>query len=255
MAALLTALRFTMTCAVAVVCAAAPTATLLAAPMSSRAAVTGRHVGERSDPPVISRWETDEGGGFVLDLSTPRPLLKFDDSNEILVLNPSTGPRGDTIYRNDLGEEVLRATRLGGMTVFTASRPDGSAAALDGISPPLRIAALSAEALYRRFVIASLKASRAAQHQVSFYTGEDAEPNSGALFADAALVTSEAFVDMASRPINKGLLARINGVTITEGARPDVTLVKGMLTVTLAPAAGLAGRPSSRRIERVVGAR
>jgi hypothetical protein len=244
-----------MTCAVAVVCAAAPTATLLAAPMSSRAAVTGRHVGERSDPPVISRWETDEGGGFVLDLSTPRPLMKFDDSIEIWVLNPSPGPRGDTIYRNDLGEEVLRATRLGGMTVFTSTRPDGSAAALDGVSTPLRVAALGAEALYRRFLVASVKASRATQHQVIFETGDDAEPTTDALFADAALVTCEAFVDMASRPINKGVLARINDVKLTQGPRPNVTLAKGVLTITLNSAAGLAGRPSSRWIERAVGAK
>ncbi|HTX49760.1 MAG TPA: DUF4908 domain-containing protein [Caulobacteraceae bacterium] len=244
-----------MACAVAVVCASAPAAALRAAPMSSRAAVASRHVGGRPDPPVISRWETDEGGGFVLDLSMPHPLLKFDDSNEIWVLNPSPGPRGDVIYRNDLGEEVLRATRLGGMTVFTSTRPDGSAAALDGISTPLRVAALNAEALYRRFLVATLRASRAAQHQVSFETGADAEPATAPLFADAALVTSEAFVDMASRPINKGLLARINGVTITQGSRPNVALAKGVLTVTLVPAAGLAGRPSSRWIERAVGAR
>lgn len=255
MAASLTALRFTMTCAVAVVCAASATATLSAAPMSSRAAVTGRHVGERPDPPVISRWETDEGGGFVLDLSMPHPLLKFEDSIEVWVLNPTPGPRGDTIYRNDLGEEMLRATRLGGMTVFTATRPDGSAAALDGASTPLRIGAIGPDALLRRFLVASVKASRAAQHQVVFETGDDAEPVTDALFADAALVTSEAFVDMASRPVNKGVLARINDVKITQGPRPNVALSKGVLTVTLQPPAGFAGRPSSRWIERAVGAK
>jgi hypothetical protein len=223
--------------------------------MSSRAALAGRHVGERPDPPVISRWVTDEGDGFVLDLSTPRPLLKFEESAEIWVLVTSPGPRGDIIYRNDLGEEVLRATRLGGMTVFTPTRPDGAAAALDGVSTPLRIAAFNAEALYRRFLLASVKASRAAQHQVAFGTGVDAEPSNDALFADAALVTSEALVDMAGHAANKGVLARINGVVITQGPRTNVALAKGVLTVSVVPAEGLAGRPSSRWIEHAVGAR
>src|SRR5215469_708650 len=132
---------FALTCAVLLTSTATGSPSLGAAPLSLREALTGQHVGERADPPVIARYETDEGGQFILDRSTPRPLLKFEDNPEIWVLQSAPGPRGDTIYRNDLGEEMLRATHMGGMTVFTETRPDGSAAALDGASPPLRIAA------------------------------------------------------------------------------------------------------------------
>nr|QQZ52104.1 DUF4908 domain-containing protein [Phenylobacterium glaciei] len=45
-------------------------------------------------------------------------------------------PRGDIIYKNDLGEPVLRATRLGGLTLFTPDRPGGTAAALAGAVRP-----------------------------------------------------------------------------------------------------------------------
>src|SRR5579883_1503250 len=150
MAAPFTALRFTLTCAVTLAWAALAPDSLAAGPLSLREALSGRHVGQRPDPPVISRYETDAGGAFVLDLSTPRPLLKFEDNPEIWVLQPAPGPRGDVIYRNDLGEPMLRATRLGGMTVFTEDRPDGSAAALDGSSTPLRIASLSPAALFKQ---------------------------------------------------------------------------------------------------------
>ena len=44
------------------------------------------------------------------------------------MLQPQPAPRGDVIYKNDLGEPVLRATRLGGVTVFTDHGPAGSAA-------------------------------------------------------------------------------------------------------------------------------
>lgn len=215
----------------------------------------GQRIGERSDAPVIGRYETDEGGAFVLDRSAPRPLLKFDDNPEIWVLQPAPGPRGDTIYRNDLGEPMLRATKLGGMTVFTPTRPDGSAAALDGSSSPLRVAALSAQGLFTRFYQASVRASRVAQHQVAFETGQDAEPATAAYLADAAMVASEALVDLAARPAGKALLARINDVVISQGVRPGAALQRGVLTVTIVPAQGVAGRPSSRRIERAAGAK
>ncbi|HUO11474.1 MAG TPA: DUF4908 domain-containing protein [Caulobacteraceae bacterium] len=232
-------------------------AVALAGSMSFHSAVASRHVGERSDPPVISRWQTDEGGVFVLDLSSPKPLLRFEDSNEIWVLQPSPGPRGDVIYRNDLGEEMLRATRLGGMTVFTVSRPEGSAAALDGASAPLRIGALAPQAAWRRIYQATIRASRAASHQVAFDPDPQAESANASLYADAAMVVSEALTDMSDRPANRGLLARIDDVQIVPGPRPNVTLSRaGVLTITVVPAQGApAGRPSSRRIEKAIGAK
>jgi hypothetical protein len=227
----------------------------IAGPDSFREALSGQHVGQQPDPPVIGRYEMDAGGSFVFDRSTPRPLLKFDDSLEIWVLQPAPGPRGDVIYRNDLGEPMVRATRLGGMTVFTETRPDGSAAALDGASAPLRIPLLTPAATFSRFYQASVRASRAAQHQVGFETAQDAEPSSAALMADAAMVASQAVVDMASRPADRPLVARISDVIIAQGGKPNATFAKGVITVTIAPSQGLAGRPSSRRIERAAGAK
>jgi len=197
----------------------------------------------------------DAGGEFVFDRSTPHPLLKFDDRPEIWVLSATPGPRGDMLYRNDLGETMLRATRIGGITVFTEARPDGSAAALDGASAPLRIAPLSPTQLFNRFYQASVRASRAAQHPVPFETGQDAEPATAALMADAATVAAEALVDMADHPADRGVLAHVVGVLVTQGARPNAALARGVLTVTIVPAQGIAGRPSSRRIERAAGAK
>ena len=254
MAAPTTALRWILTCAVTIATAAAA-AQSSAGPASLREALSGQHVGQGPDPPVIGRYEMDAGGEFVFDRSNPRPLLKFEDKPEIWVLQPAPGPRGDVLYRNDLGETMLRATRIGGITVFTEARPDGSAAALDGASAPLRIAPLSPTQLFNRFYQASVRASRAAQHQVPFGTGQDAEPANAALMADAATVTSEALVDMAGHPADKVTLARIVGVVVTLGQRPSAVLAKGVLTVTINPAQGIAGRPSSRRIERAAGAK
>jgi len=100
-----------------------------------------------------------------------------------------------------------------------------------------------------------VRASRAAQHQVSFVTREDAEPATAALLADTAMVASEALMDMSDRPADKAFLARISEVVVAQGNRPGVMLQRGMLTIVVTPAQGVAGRPSSRRIERAAGAK
>ncbi|MGD6771262.1 DUF4908 domain-containing protein, partial [Staphylococcus arlettae] len=83
----------------------------------------------RSPPPPVARYMVGDSAGFILDRSSPTVLIKFDDSSEVWALEPQTVSRGDVIYRNDAGEAVLRATRLGGLTLFTPKLPGGAAAA------------------------------------------------------------------------------------------------------------------------------
>ncbi len=71
----------------------------------------------------------ETGDAFILDRAAPQPLMKFENSSEMLGAVAPAEPRGDTIYKNELGEPVLRASKLGGMTLFTRERPGGDAAA------------------------------------------------------------------------------------------------------------------------------
>jgi hypothetical protein len=256
MAAPLTAFRVVLTCAVGLL-AAAFWSSAPAAPVSLlREAYVGTHLGgEKAGQPLTARYQMDEGGAFVLDRSTVKPLLKFDDDPEIWALQPAPGPRGDVIYRNDVGDPMVRATRLGGMTVFTPRRPDGSAAAFEGASTPLRVPSLSPQALFRIFYQASLRASRAAGHQIAFETLQDADPVTAGPVADAATVASEALLVIAAEPGGKAALGHLIDVAIAQGAKPSVVLQKGVLTVTIVTSESIFGRPSSRRIERVAWAR
>ncbi|CAN7553614.1 DUF4908 domain-containing protein [Phenylobacterium sp. LjRoot225] len=197
--------------------------------------------------PPVARYVSEDGDGFVVDRTQAgRVLLKFDNSPEVWALQAKPGPRGDTIYKNDLGESVLRATRLGGVTIFTDQRPSGSAAALSGASNPLRLQPLGPQALLERLAQSSARASRAARRLISF--NADATPASSALIADAAAVASEAVARMARRPDAAQILSRVRQVRLEEGRRPGVQLSGGRLQITVAPAQGLAGRPSSERI-------
>ena len=131
------------------VCVGIP-ASALAGPVESlRDGLFGRHQHDGRDTaaPPIARYVTEDGDVFTFDRTQPKALLKFDGSFEVWALQPQQAPRGDTIYKNDLGEPVLRATRLGGVTIFTDQRPAGAAAALEGVGSPLRLAIMGPQVL------------------------------------------------------------------------------------------------------------
>lgn len=203
--------------------------------------------------PPVARYVTESGEAFIFDRSTSRPLLRFDNNYEIWSLQPQAAPRGDIIYKNDLGQTVLRATRLGGLTVFTDARPGGSAAALSGQATPLRLPIVGTQQLLERMAVASVRASRAARRLIPF--DADADPSSTALFADSAMITAETMVRIARRPDGARILARVRKVQLVQGPRASVALAGETVRITIAPGQGLGGRPSSDRIAYAVGVR
>jgi hypothetical protein len=232
--------------ALALACCATPSA---AAPERLRDLFRGGPASRTAPPPPVARYVSEEGDSFILDRSQGRVLLKFDDNPEVWVLSLHPAPRGDTIYKNDLGEPVLRATRLGGVTVFTDQRPEGTAAALAGGGAPIRLTPLGPQALLERLAQASARASRAARRLIPF--DADASPASSALIADAAMIASEAVVRMSRRQEDRVRLARLKQVRLGEGRRAGAQFSHGALQITVSPAQGLAGRPSSERIVSV----
>lgn len=199
--------------------------------------------------PPVARYVSEAGEGFILDRSSERTLMRFENSPEIWVLQPTIGPRGDILYKNDIGQVLLRATRVGGLTLFTGRRPAGASAALTGASPPIRLKAIGPVDLYRILLAASARASRVSGHRVSF--DAEATPASSTLIADASILTVVALERLFARPDAEALKARVQRVVIVEGRRPEVALRAGTLLVVVAPALGVAGRPSSERIAYV----
>ena len=218
----------------------------------------GDHAEERNKPaaPTVARYVDEDGDtGFVLDRTTGMTLLRFEDSPEIWVLSAQPGPRGDIIYKNDIGELVLRATRLGGLTLFTDAHPGGTAVSLVGgaaaIRPP---GILSPNGLLQRLAQASARSSRAAQRLVMF-DAADVTPQTAALIADAATVTAEAIGDMAQRRNGRQFLAHLTRVNLVLGRKPLATMKGGILQIVVAPQDArqpardcVVGRPSSHRI-------
>ncbi|WP_293360752.1 DUF4908 domain-containing protein [Phenylobacterium sp.] len=197
----------------------------------------------------VGCFMSEDGRIFTLDRTQPSPLLKFEDSPEVWALLPSPAPRGDVIYKNDLGQPMLRATRLGGFTLFTDKRPSGEAVSRAGGCGPLRLMLISPQALGERMLQASVRSGRAARRPVLFEA--EATPNSAALIADAALVVTLAYLRIASDG-GRPMLAKVGKVQFSEGKKAQVSFSGGVLRIIVAPSQGLAGRPSSERVEKVL---
>jgi hypothetical protein len=205
----------------------------------------------RAPAPPVARYVSDEGESFVFDRSSPTPLLKFEESSEVIALSPEPVARGDIIYRDDVGEPVLRVTKLGGLILFAHERPGGAPVALEGMAPGIRLQSLSPAALGQKLLQASYRASRAAKRLIVF-DAQEVTPGSEAVFADAAAVAAEAVVHITHRKDAKSLIGRFGRVLFLPGARGEASVRKGVMNITVNPSQGLAGRPSSARIVAAV---
>lgn len=231
------------------------------APRSLREAMVGSVAEDgraRQRAPVTARFVSEKGATFVFDRSGPTPLLQFDRGLEIWALHASPGPRGDVIYKNDLGQPVLRISRLGGLTLFTQENPDGMPAALVAAARPFRPSPLTPQQVLQILAHSSERASRSARRVITFEAGvrgQEVTPATAFLVADAAGISAEAIYRLSLIPRGRVALTRVSSVKILYGPRPTARLRDGVLEVVLTPALGMAGRPSSGMIMRTIAAR
>lgn len=202
----------------------------------------------RTTPPP-GRYVSEAGQTFILDRAGSLTLLRFERSTETWALRPSSAPRGDTIYRNDAGDQVLRVTTGGGITVYTTRTPGGSPVSLVGppvsLEPPTLGPVQMFNLMTRRSGLVSEAMGRLVRINVF---GEESE----ALCIEALIVTTDAVVRIARSPSARPFLDRLRSITIVEGARASVSYSGGDLRVVVDPKRGIAGRPSSARVIRAV---
>ncbi|MGH7023215.1 MAG: DUF4908 domain-containing protein [Caulobacteraceae bacterium] len=201
--------------------------------------------------PTSARFTVDEGGRFILDRTHHPALLKFDDSPEVWSVTPSRGPRGDILFKDDVGDILIRVTKLGGVTVFTSRRPAGSAATLLGRVAPLSFAPIGPTVLYQRMILASSRCSRATHHLVAF-DAPDADAKSAGILFDTAWLAMDAIVSMSSHPSGRAAALRVDKVVLTMAGKPGVWLRRGVLTIAVNPGDALSGHPSSARIAQAI---
>lgn len=202
--------------------------------------------------PATARFSTDDGGWFILDRSQKPAVLRFDeDPDEVWVVSPSRGPRGDILFKDDVGDVLLRVTKLGGVTVFTIRRPIGAAATLDGKAQPIHVLPMGLSGLYQRMVLATVHCTHTAHHLVAF-EAPDADARSAAALAEAAILAMDAVAAAAGRPQGRAAEVHLVRVLLIHGAKPGASLQHGVLTIQVSPGQGFSGHPSSARIAQVI---
>jgi hypothetical protein len=212
-------------------------------------ALRSRGGGNSRTLPPVGRYVSESGENFTLDRSGQRPLLRFDRRDETWVLRPTPAPRGDIIYRNDAGQQILRMSPGGGMTVFTTRAPGGSPVSFTGEGATLTPPEMGPLQLWQLMARRSGMISQATGRLITInLDGQRSE----ALCVEALIVTTDAVIRLAQSPSARTSLNRLRSIVITEGSRSNVTFARGILTVELDPDQGMAGRPSSARIIRAL---
>ncbi len=77
--------------------------------------------------PVVAHYSSEYARvGFILDRSGELSKLKFDGSEEVLVLHWAPAAGGDRLLKRDDDAVILRISGLGGVTLFTSEFQSGT---------------------------------------------------------------------------------------------------------------------------------
>lgn len=207
--------------------------------------------------PTIDRYNVEGAlGGFVLDRVSYPARMKFDWSSEIFVLRETPGPRGDTFYKADTGQNILNETSTGGLILYTKRYPRGVPANWIGAGEPLKRPEISQ---FEAFVHI-----RRVEKRLSDMLGKPlpiaidwARARDSLAYrinaADTAQVTGAALIDLAGdQELRKRLRAEVDKVNVIDGDTPGVGLQNRVLTGRFRLKDGLLGRYSSYRTAAAV---
>lgn len=256
--------RMPIACAAAMVAAvvaisipAQATAQVRSNAQAEQSRAIGAAPSRRGFPPS-GRYQSESGEAFIFDGTSQRPLFRFERRAETWVLRTTPAPRGDIIYRNDAGSQILRVTPDGGLTLYTTRAPNGSPATLIGSAPPLELPQITPTQLISYSIQQSGRMSVALGHLVAVNI-ELERPAPGAprlepVVAETITVVAEAVLRMARSPTVRGQVTQLRRIQIEQASRSRVSFSNGTLFIAIAGDQGLAGRPSSARIIRAVSA-
>ena len=202
--------------------------------------------------PPIARYAAEGVGEFIFDQSGGQALIMFRGSSEIVVLTLSNAARNDRIYKNDIGEPVLRISGLGlgGLTVYTAGKPQGVPAEIvRGPVPPIRLQTVRDEnELVIRGRAAQTRLRRVVQRDFTVEVSDIEHPESWALVADAMDLAAQFFERNQTLVRTDPRYRHIIRLLIVEGDESIVQAYYDTIQITVAAAKGPAGRPSSAKI-------
>jgi hypothetical protein len=200
----------------------------------------------------IGTFTAGDNLDFTLTPYGDKYLLRFADSPERYVLTVERIFLGGRVLHYDTGVTALRVSIWGGMTLYTASAPNGLPATRTGddnamprapVTHDDLIAAMADEESHLAYTLGlHLRFST----EPAVLAGKDDSRD----LAFDALVSAEAGIErLIATPGGRQALSRkFDMVRIVPRAKPGVTVSGKTLLVSFAPNAGAAGRASSRQV-------
>jgi hypothetical protein len=192
---------------------------------------------------------------FALDHRNGRVRMRFADSDEVFYLSNESAPLGGRILKYDTGTTALQVAGWGGVTLYTADAQGGLPAEFTEATPSIDPAPVEGKDV-------KMFASRLARElsfREDFAVGFAAEWETlaqtevdRALGCDAMRNATYALERLAKSGKRARVVDRVHIVRVMHGDKAGATYNKGVLTITYAPKAGQAARPSSLAIANVL---
>lgn len=207
----------------------------------------------QSDPNFGGRYVSADGSiGVELDRSGDPPLLRFDDSPEILVLSARPATRGDVMLRDESGLPVLRVTPFGGATLFRSDTPRGvplirKGAAASFFAPPPAAEGIPEEADQTRALFEALYGQSVALDLPAPGARGGQSRNLLAAVQNLRIALTVLGDNSAAR---SAVRTRLDAVRFVPREGPSVALTGRVLELGFEPDGGPAGRPSSASLVR-----
>jgi len=201
----------------------------------------GRDSGAESREPV---WfeRADGRGRFILDRSSRPHLLWSEGSMEVHAAYRGRAAGGGEVWRTDTDRIILRTTNLGGWTYFPPDRPDGVLVDPVGRARTLVAAPAGQDELQAaaRDMVDTL--ARLSRNEVS------AELTSLTPDQNPYIIDAMAMIAYGAEETPRRVLRDLEVVRVGVGEAPRASFDGRVLDVSVAPATGYGGRPSSQAI-------
>lgn len=221
--------------------------------LSSAGAMTTRAYDR--EPPLIAHYVSEYSGiGFVLDRSGELPKVRFDRTEEILVLRWQPAAGGDRLMLRDDGEIVFRLSGLGGVTLFTPENrrgipvaPNGPAQPLVATSPPIGVVRDIAGRIMMQL---RAEIGREIPFEANWDQAAGNAVARGILFDAIRNAGTALFGVVRTGPGRAGVSSHLKRVRFVPSRFPAISMQGDMLIVGFSVEQGLAGRPSSFAIRK-----
>jgi hypothetical protein len=188
----------------------------------------------------------DRGGRFIFDRSASPALIWPEGSREVYAVYSNRASGGGEVWMTDTDRALLRFSSLGGATFFPPDKPDGVIAEELGSAHTLTANPATSAELQSAVRAMAVALARLSRHDVTAEVVER-NPSENGYLADTA-----ALVSLGAERAGRSALRDLRSVRIGVGDHADASFSDGVLSVTVAPQRGYAGRPSSDYIRRVL---